>query len=94
MATFEEEMDELEQVVGRLEQGGLPLEESVGLFERGMHLTKSCKARLSSAESRIQAVLDPEDSGPLRTIQLPVPTDDELDEDDAEERFDDDLDED
>lgn len=81
MASFEEQLAELEKVVDRLERGDLTLEENVGLFERGVQLSNSCKAQLSSAESRIQVLLEPEEGGPVRVEDLAVAVaDDEGDE--------------
>ena len=39
-------MDELEQIVERLETGELSLEQSLGDFERGVHLTRACQLSL------------------------------------------------
>jgi exodeoxyribonuclease VII small subunit len=64
MASFEDQMAELEKVVDQLEKGDLTLEESVRLFERGVQLSNACKAQLASAESRIQVLLDPQANGP------------------------------
>jgi exodeoxyribonuclease VII small subunit len=44
-------------VVQRLESGELPLEESLRLFEEGVHLTKVCTRRLEEAERRITLLL-------------------------------------
>ena len=81
MASFEEQLAELEKVVDRLESGGLSLDESVKLFEDGMRLSNACKAQLSSAESRIQVLLEPEERGPVRVAELNVDTDEDEDED-------------
>jgi len=72
MASFEEQLDELEKVVEKLERGDLTLEENVTLFERGVQLSNACKKDLASAESRIQVLLDPRDTGPVRTEDLAV----------------------
>jgi len=80
VASFEEQLAELERVVDRLESGGLPLEESVQLFESGMRLSNACKAQLSSAESRIQVLLEPENGGAVRVQELSVDVDEEDDE--------------
>jgi len=77
VASFEEQLTELERVVERLETGGLPLEESVTLFENGMRLSNACKAQLSAAESRIQALLEPAERGPVRVVDLDVEVDEE-----------------
>lgn len=58
---FEKAMAELEGIVKRLESGNLPLEESLGLFERGVELARSCKARLDSAELRIARLVKDKD---------------------------------
>lgn len=83
MPSFEEQLAELEKIVDQLERGDLSLEESVSLFERGVHLSNACKAQLSSAESRIQVLLDPEHKGPVRVEDLALAV--EEDEGDSEE---------
>ena len=50
---FEEAMAELETLVRRLEQGELPLEESLAAFERGMALVRSLAARLEDVAQRV-----------------------------------------
>ena len=85
MASFEDQMAELEKVVDRLERGDLTLEENVSLFERGVHLSNACKAQLASAESRIQVLLEPEEDGPVRVEDLAVAV---ADEEGDEEEFD------
>ncbi|MGC9198302.1 MAG: exodeoxyribonuclease VII small subunit [Acidobacteriaceae bacterium] len=89
MASFEEQMAELETVVERLERGDLSLEENVRLFERGMQLTSACKEQLAKAESRVQVLLEPERAGPVRVENLAElsseGTGSEGEEDDSEE---------
>ena len=70
--SFEEQLAELETVVEQLERGDLSLEESVGLFERGMQLSEACKGELATAESRIQVLLNPREKGPVRVEELVV----------------------
>ncbi|MGE3288030.1 MAG: exodeoxyribonuclease VII small subunit [Pseudonocardia sp.] len=55
---YEQARDELTDVVRRLEQGGLSLDESVGLWERGEALARRCEERLAGARERVRAVLD------------------------------------
>ena len=86
MASFEDQLAELEKVVDRLERGDLTLEENVSLFERGVHLSNACKAQLSSAESRIQVLLEPEEGEAVRVEDLAVAV---ADEEGDEEEFDD-----
>ncbi len=78
MPSFEEQLAELEKVVDQLERGDLTLEDSVGLFERGMQLSEACKGQLASAESRIQVLLNPRERGPVRVEEMVV---DESEED-------------
>jgi exodeoxyribonuclease VII small subunit len=51
---FEAAIAELEAVVKRLEEGDLPLEQSLVLYERGVQLSRFCHARLEDAERRIE----------------------------------------
>jgi exodeoxyribonuclease VII small subunit len=50
---FEAAIAELETVVKKLEEGDLPLEQSLALYERGVQLSRFCHARLEEAERRI-----------------------------------------
>lgn len=53
--SYEEARDELVQVVGRLEQGGSTLEESLRLWERGEALAARCEEWLLGARRRLEA---------------------------------------
>lgn len=55
--TFETSLEQLEQIVRELEQGDLPLERSLELFERGVTLSRECQERLNQAERRIEVLL-------------------------------------
>ena len=57
--SFEKALEELEALVARMEDGKLPLEESLKAYQRGAELIKFCESRLSDAQARI-AVLDGE----------------------------------
>jgi exodeoxyribonuclease VII small subunit len=61
LASFEESLKQLEIIIGRLERGDLPLEESVRLFEEGVKLSNSCKEDLEAAEGKIQILLKQKD---------------------------------
>lgn len=50
-------MRDLEELVERLEQGDLPLEESLAAFERGVMLTRSCQTALKEAEQKVEILL-------------------------------------
>jgi exodeoxyribonuclease VII small subunit len=52
--SFESMMDRLDELVKKLEEGNLSLEESIRSFEEGMTLVKKCAAVLEEAEQRIQ----------------------------------------
>ena len=60
VAQFEQSLDELEQVVAKMEGGELNLDESLRSFERGIALYRSCQAALEQAEARVKLLLDPE----------------------------------
>jgi exodeoxyribonuclease VII small subunit len=62
--TFEASLQELEKIVRRLEDGDLPLEESLKLFEKGVRLSRECQERLNQAERRIEVLLKDEDGNP------------------------------
>lgn len=52
--TFEQAQAELERIVERLEQGQASLDEALSLWERGEHLYALCKAKLDSAQGRVE----------------------------------------
>ena len=54
---YEAARDQLVEVVRKLEAGGLPLEESIALWERGEALAKTCENHLDGAKERIDAAL-------------------------------------
>lgn len=54
---FEKSLQELEQLVERLESGELPLEEALKTFERGVALTRECQSALQSAQTRIDVLV-------------------------------------
>ena len=51
---FEAALSELDTIVKKLEDGDIPLEQSLQLFERGVQLSRFCHARLEEAEKRIE----------------------------------------
>lgn len=55
--SFEASLEALERIVHELEQGDLPLEKSLELFEQGISLSRQCQDRLSQAERRIEVLL-------------------------------------
>ena len=55
--SFEENLKELETVVRSLESGNVSLDEMLGLFERGVALTKECTKQLDSTEQKINILI-------------------------------------
>ena len=56
--TFEEAMAELDELVARMEDGELSLDDSLKAFERGVMLTRKCQEALSQAELRVKTLTD------------------------------------
>jgi exodeoxyribonuclease VII small subunit len=69
---FEAALAELEEIVARLEQGELPLEESLRQFERGVVLTRLCQKALGDAERKIRVLAKGPD-GELREQDFEAP---------------------
>lgn len=69
---FEQRLQELESLVQRLEEGQLPLEESLDLFERGIALSKELQAALEAAQARVTRLLEDGSEAPLEE-EGPVP---------------------
>lgn len=55
---FEQAMQQLEHIVNQLEQGSIPLEKSIDLFQEGMKLSVACQQKLKQAEQRIEMLLE------------------------------------
>lgn len=55
--SFEQALAELEQIVGRLESGQAPLEDSIRMYERGAALKAHCEARLEAARLRVEKIV-------------------------------------
>ena len=71
---FDQALAELQSVVGRLETGGLPLESSIELYERGVRLHAHCARLLTQAELRVQRLVE---GAGGRLAVLDLRTDDE-----------------
>ncbi|MEZ5785589.1 MAG: exodeoxyribonuclease VII small subunit [Xanthobacteraceae bacterium] len=54
--SFEQALDELETIVKRLEDGRVPLAESVAIYERGEALKRRCEDLLRQAEARVEKI--------------------------------------
>ena len=70
VADFENSMQALEDLVGKMETGEMTLEESLAAYERGVGLYRRCQSALEQAELRVRLLSDPanpEESRPFDT---------------------------
>lgn len=58
--TFEKALAELEQIVAKLEKGGVSLNESLALFEKGVKLARYLRGELEKAERKVEILLKDE----------------------------------
>ena len=72
--TFEDALGELEKLVGRMEGGDLPLEQSLSAHKRGLELARFCQQRLESAQQQVR-VLEGEILKSLSAAQSPDASD-------------------
>ncbi|MGA2318460.1 MAG: exodeoxyribonuclease VII small subunit [Thermodesulfobacteriota bacterium] len=63
---FEDALNKLEKIVSKLEEGDIPLEESLKLFEEGIRLSRFCNQKLDEAEKKVEILLKGKD-GMLKT---------------------------
>lgn len=93
--SFEGALEHLEQTVARLEEGDMPLEEALELFESGVKLARHCASTLDAAERRVEILVADRGDGfdPDRVEDFEVADDDDEDvlEDYEDEDDDDDL---
>lgn len=68
--TFEQAMAELERVVGQLERGDVPLDDSIKLYERGAALKAHCETKLKEAEEKVAAITLNKDGEPTGTTPV------------------------
>ena len=83
--TFEQALQQLEQIVQKLEKGELPLEDSLSLYEEGIRLSRLCHGKLEEAEGKIAMLLKDargdvavDAQGAPRTKPVTLPEDEEL----------------
>jgi exodeoxyribonuclease VII small subunit len=69
---FERAIEELESIVKRLEEGRVPLEESVAIYERGEVLKRRCEELLRQAEARVEKITLDASGKPRGTEPLDV----------------------
>jgi len=87
--SFEGALEQLEGAVVRLEEGEMPLEEALELFEAGIKLSRQCNATLEAAEQRIEILMADraEADGAYRVEPFDAPAIDEFDGDDDDDDF-------
>lgn len=59
---FEASLKQLEEIVNKMEQGQLTLEQSLGAFEQGIKLTRECQSTLKQAEQRVAKLMPKDDT--------------------------------
>lgn len=74
--TFEKALAELEQIVAKLEKGGVSLNESLALFEKGVKLARYLRGELEKAERKVEILLKDE-KGELTARDFEVEEEDE-----------------
>jgi len=74
-ASFEASISRLTEIVEQLEQGDLPLEESLRLFEEGVKLSRTSQERLDRAQKKVEELLRVDDEG--RAVTAPFATTDD-----------------
>jgi exodeoxyribonuclease VII small subunit len=67
IATFEDAVKRLSEIVQTLERGDLPLEESLRLFEEGVRLSRVSQERLDAAQKKVEQLLGVDAQGKART---------------------------
>jgi exodeoxyribonuclease VII small subunit len=65
--SFEDALKALEEIVRKLETGEVPLDDSIGLYERGEKLRNHCQARLDAAQARIEKIVQGPDGKAVGT---------------------------
>lgn len=76
--SFEKSMARLAKIVEELEKGELSLEESLGLFEEGVKLSKAAQARLDAAAQKVERLLGVDDKGKAKKVPFGDDDDPEL----------------
>ena len=64
-ASFESNMQRLEQIVRAMERGDVPLEESLKLFQEGTDLVRSCNQLLDQAQLQVKKIMTAPDGSPV-----------------------------
>lgn len=70
--SFEQAMNELEEVVSQLESGEVPLEDSIKLYEKGAALKEHCQKKLAEAEEKVAKITLDGDGKPQGTEPVDI----------------------
>lgn len=62
---FEDALNKLEKIVSKLEEGDIPLEESLKLFEEGIRLSRFCNQKLDEAEKKVEILMKDREGIPV-----------------------------
>jgi exodeoxyribonuclease VII small subunit len=68
--SFEHKLAELENIVEKLEMGQLSLDESLGLFEKGIKLVKECDTNLKTARQKMEKLIEENDELKSEPVEL------------------------
>jgi exodeoxyribonuclease VII small subunit len=82
--TFEKALADLEEIVAKLEKGGLSLNESLALFEKGVKMSRFLRAELDKAERKVEILLKDE-KGKLKAEEFEAGTEEGGNEDTGDE---------
>lgn len=66
---FEQSLKALEELVNRMEQGDMSLEESLEAFQKGIALTRECQTRLTEAEQQVNLLIEENDQFRLEAFE-------------------------
>jgi len=73
IADFEKSLDELEQLVAKMEEGEQSLDDSLKSFERGIALYRNCQSALEQAELRVKLLSDPQNPDDAEDFEPDTP---------------------
>jgi len=82
--TFEKALADLEEIVAKLEKGGISLNESLALFEKGVKMSRFLRAELDKAERKVEILLKDE-KGKLKAEEFEAETEGAEDDDAGDE---------
>ncbi|MGG4143003.1 exodeoxyribonuclease VII small subunit [Paenibacillus algorifonticola] len=69
--SFEQAMEQLDTIVEKLENGDVPLETAIDLFQEGMRLSKLCSGKLEQVEQKIETLIETEQGFQKKTFAPP-----------------------